>query len=260
MLKPKIEAFTMAEVLVTLGIIGIVAATTLPALTKKYKHKVLEAQFKKSVSIISQVILSTKQELSADKLAEFCTTYDETNNKYMYQKECADTFFKNFRYSSTKRNLFTGGILNIQRYDEKILTYNGRHVVTTDNLQAIGGPIFETALMPDGSFLNLAIIEHRFYIGVDTNGQRGPNQLGHDIFIFTIDKNNDTLSFSSKPQNYSDEELDKGDYEHEYQKARKGNPCNSFSNQKANGIGCAWYALRDECPDESGLSYFECLP
>ena len=259
MLKPKIEAFTMAEVLITLGIIGIVAATTLPALTKKYKHKVLEAQFKKSVSIISQVILSTKQELSAEKLAEFCTTYDETNNKYMYQKECADAFFKNFRYSSTKRNLYTGGILNIQRYDEKILTYNGRHVVTTDNLQAIGGPIFETALMPDGSFLNLAIIEHRFYIGVDTNGQKGPNQLGHDIFLFYLDKNNDILAFR-KPQNLSDEEIENGNYEYEYQEARAGDPCNIHSSQKANGIGCAYYALRDECPDGSGSGYFRCLP
>ena len=34
-------AFTLAEVLITLGIIGVVAAMTLPALVTKYKDKEL---------------------------------------------------------------------------------------------------------------------------------------------------------------------------------------------------------------------------
>ena len=39
------KAFTMAEVLITLGIIGIVAALTIPQLIKNYQHKELEAAF-----------------------------------------------------------------------------------------------------------------------------------------------------------------------------------------------------------------------
>ena len=38
-------AFTLAEVLITLGIIGVVAAITLPTLTTKIKHKELETKF-----------------------------------------------------------------------------------------------------------------------------------------------------------------------------------------------------------------------
>lgn len=44
--------FTLAEVLITLGIIGIVAAMTLPALTAKYEEKVLLTQVKKTYSTI----------------------------------------------------------------------------------------------------------------------------------------------------------------------------------------------------------------
>ena len=43
----KHKAFTMAEVLITLGIIGIVAAMTLPALVAKYQKNVTSNRLKK---------------------------------------------------------------------------------------------------------------------------------------------------------------------------------------------------------------------
>lgn len=49
-------AFTLAEVLITLGIIGVVAALTLPSLIQKYQEQVLENQLKKMYSTISQGI------------------------------------------------------------------------------------------------------------------------------------------------------------------------------------------------------------
>ena len=42
-------AFTLAEVLITLGIIGIVAALTMPALIANYKNKVFATQTKKHI-------------------------------------------------------------------------------------------------------------------------------------------------------------------------------------------------------------------
>ena len=41
-------AFTMAEVLITLGIIGVVVAITLPTLTHNYQNKIIESQLKKA--------------------------------------------------------------------------------------------------------------------------------------------------------------------------------------------------------------------
>lgn len=54
------KAFTIAEVLITLGIIGIVASMTIPQLIKNYQLKVYETAFKKSYSNLSKAYLMTK--------------------------------------------------------------------------------------------------------------------------------------------------------------------------------------------------------
>ena len=50
------KAFTLAEVLITLGIIGIVAAMTLPVLITSNKNKQLETGLKRSYSLIQQAL------------------------------------------------------------------------------------------------------------------------------------------------------------------------------------------------------------
>ena len=56
----KCYAFTLAEVLITLGIIGIVAAMTMPTLISKYKKHVVETKLKYSYSLLSQVVERAK--------------------------------------------------------------------------------------------------------------------------------------------------------------------------------------------------------
>lgn len=55
--KICLPAFTLAEVLITLGIIGIVAAMTLPALVGNWKKKTIEARLKKFYSVANQAII-----------------------------------------------------------------------------------------------------------------------------------------------------------------------------------------------------------
>ena len=61
----KIEtgnAFTLAEVLITLGVIGIVAAMTLPTLIQNYKKHVVETKLSKFYTTINQAVaMSTAQ-------------------------------------------------------------------------------------------------------------------------------------------------------------------------------------------------------
>ena len=54
--KKKKVAFTLAEVLITLGIIGVVAALTLPALMQNYRNHVVEARLKKFYTTFNQAI------------------------------------------------------------------------------------------------------------------------------------------------------------------------------------------------------------
>ena len=58
----KRNAFTLAEVLITLGIIGVVAAMTLPTLIQKYQDKSDYTHLKKIYSQLLQATLSLEQE------------------------------------------------------------------------------------------------------------------------------------------------------------------------------------------------------
>lgn len=51
------DGFTLAEVLITLAIIGIVAAMTLPTVINNTQDKQFKAMFKKQYSALAQAIL-----------------------------------------------------------------------------------------------------------------------------------------------------------------------------------------------------------
>ena len=57
--KNKSLAFTLAEVLITLGIIGVVAALTLPSVIEKHQKKVFATKVKQTYSIISNALVSS---------------------------------------------------------------------------------------------------------------------------------------------------------------------------------------------------------
>ncbi len=50
------KAFTLAEVLITLGIVGVIAAITIPGLMTAYRKKVIETRLVKFYTIINQAI------------------------------------------------------------------------------------------------------------------------------------------------------------------------------------------------------------
>ena len=51
------KAFTLAEILITLGIIGVIAAITIPALINKTKNKELHTAFLKTFSELNQLAI-----------------------------------------------------------------------------------------------------------------------------------------------------------------------------------------------------------
>ena len=56
------QAFTLAEVLITLGIIGVVAAMTMPTLIANHKKKVYATKVKYTYNIVSNALLSSVAE------------------------------------------------------------------------------------------------------------------------------------------------------------------------------------------------------
>ena len=60
--KKTMTGFTLAEVLITLGIIGVVAALTIPALIANHKKTAVETRLKKFYSVMNQAITQSELE------------------------------------------------------------------------------------------------------------------------------------------------------------------------------------------------------
>ena len=79
-------AFTLAEVLITLGIIGVVAALTLPSLITNYRKQIIETRLSKFYTTMNQAVLNSQiengdfrdWELSSEK-----NLYDAYLKKYL---------------------------------------------------------------------------------------------------------------------------------------------------------------------------------
>lgn len=94
----KFDGFTLAEVLITLGIIGVVAALTLPALVQNYRNQVVETRLKKVYSVMNQAIVQSEADNGAKELWDF----DDPDffNKYInpYIKYLKTEIIKSSRY------------------------------------------------------------------------------------------------------------------------------------------------------------------
>lgn len=74
-------AFTLAEVLITLGVIGIVAALTLPALIANYKKSVVETRLAKFYSTMNQAVQRAETDFGDKKdWPEIGSGFEEDEN------------------------------------------------------------------------------------------------------------------------------------------------------------------------------------
>lgn len=258
----KMNAFTLAEVLITLGIIGVVAAMTLPALIQNYNHLVLESQFKKAYSVAQQVVLMAKTESGAGQFAKYCADvsdeyYQDPEHGVAYpnSRQCHELLniaFINKAY--THQN--TSGENVVQRPVEELRTYNNKNTIAESGA---GAEYWTVRRGKDGMYMQFRINESTMWLTIDTNGKNKPNRLGHDIFTFYVDKKKDALTGLKQNNAFTQEELDNMEGE-DWVKDRAGNPCSINSNQKQNGNGCSWYAINDINPDTNQKGYWKNLP
>ena len=254
LVSSKKAAFTLAEILITLGIIGIVAAMTIPTLVSNYQKKVLKTQFTKKYAEISQSVLMAKNETNGN-FKSYCATYNGTS--YPHTSECKAMFDKYFKKIGTCK------------YKEDVLTYDKTRSAYVD----AGVVTFPTGLLADGSCYDIRVNSSQLGFTFDMNGaDKGPNALGHDIFSFHMDDNDYLQPIKMKSYLNEDDyetnlsDCEDGDHSIPYSSPciasieQSGYPCTKNSSQKGNGIGCSWYAMHDVCPDDDTKGYWDCLP
>lgn len=178
LLKP---AFTLAEVLITLGIIGIIAAMTLPSIIQRKQEKVTVNQLKKSYSLLQQVYERMVYEIGSDPRDWGMTGMYEENshiimaNKFVpyfkviqncigkdasfTKKHCVDdsTYASPQNYASVR--IIDGTTLIFRHWTGQCNWKWG----TTKALENVCGEII-----------------------VDLNGPKSPNMLGQDLFAFYL--------------------------------------------------------------------------
>lgn len=220
-LKQK-TAFTLAEVLITLGIIGVVAALTMPALIGNYRKKVLETSFKKSYSVIAQAM----QRLIDDE-----GYIPKAEDFGMYEFDVLlKTYIGSTKYVPNEGESFANWFTAFYRtYNKNSLSGSAQWWFDDGNFVAV-----------DGSFIFVDNSNtDELLIGVDTNGKKAPNLLGHDVFLFRIDHETGALKGYDGSNNRDDE---------------NSKYCDKDSTSGLNGLSCSVEALKN--PDE----YFKNLP
>ena len=222
-------AFTLAEVLITLGIIGVVAAITTPTLINSYRNKTLEAQFKKQYSLIQQALLNMQEQEGAIPNYQNFPGHKFVKTFQNYYSILADC--KNSNCEAMDMEAAGGEYGNLT--SKVYRTYN--------NAVYAGNGLFDDGqfMISDGSFLlfNTSTVTSRIIITVDTNGYHAaPNRWGLDLFTFQIEESSGKLLPMGTDGTYF-----------------IGNFCSVNSSNKMNGLTCAYRALTEN-------NYFKNLP
>lgn len=239
-MKRVSKGFTLSEVLITLGIIGVVAAMTIPTLMTKINHIKLKSQFKEGYAILSQAV----------KLAnDDGWSLSSAKNDYERYK-LSQEFLKYFKgatvcnYEENNSNLCIGrkednnGTVTVTNKDYKYTNYakNTEYIQTSmfDDLQFF---------LPNNM---LIIVDYNDWKGtpitIDINGKGSkPNALGHDVFMFVLKESEKSGGYELVPMGTPETYLSKTNY------------CSKTSKDPRNGLACTYYAVQDE-------TYFDKLP
>ena len=188
------KGFTLAEVLIVLGIVGVVAAMTLPSLYNHFKKIELHTRFNKTYSVVNQALKLTMGDLGLTSSSDFSIYWNQDKDK---QNE---TFVEINKIWDSK---FAGATL-VDKQD-----FSRKRVYMHDfwgNLWPYANSWPVNATFPDKNYLILpdgAMVSRLGYDGnvayqsslalvifFDTNGPyKGPNRIGYDMFYYYGDGN-----------------------------------------------------------------------
>lgn len=177
------KAFTLAEILITLGVIGIVAAMTIPGLITKYKNLRTEAVLKEDFSILQQMMISANDD-GAIKLPE-----SHQANNIDYIKSWFQTYFlpyiKVARVCYDETGCWNANVKTLNGIKHTSFT-TGCGLKTVSFILNNGSYICmddydSTSMYNTYGIKTTATITYIFMI--DTNGDKQPNTIGKDIYI-----------------------------------------------------------------------------
>lgn len=179
-MKDRKTGFTLAEVLITLGIIGVVAAMTMPTLIQKQQEKVTVNQLKKVYTTLAQTITLAQSDYGSPESWDWG---DSANKEDTYQvlKKYFVPYMKVTRLCRKGegcvpdvmyRRLNGTDHANYKNENPAIILHDGTLI------------FMWVGVYSDGSVNSSAQV--LCYLFVDLNGSHLPNQFGRDTFMFAV--------------------------------------------------------------------------
>lgn len=188
-MKNKNRAFTLAEVLITLGIIGIIAAMTLPSIIASYRRKVVVLRLKRTYSVLSQAFERSKADYG-DPSGWELSGYNESIDNYRIITEKFVKFYLVPYLAKIKETKYAAWKDYGYKYIKIFSDWSNEQNLNRDG---------QMLALNDGTILQVSIATHNYgteedrddrIIGImiwaDVNGLQMPNEAGKDIFAFRI--------------------------------------------------------------------------
>ena len=204
--------FTLAEVLITLGIIGVVAALTIPVILSKIEDRQNIARWKKAYSVVNNVF----NEVRAEGI-ELCATHSRYNpvqcsngnpnpelDSGYYNPEFVSSFISKLKVldhcsGSSYANSYPPACIawqdtyvwgHNQGYDplgatpdNRFYNVNGHKMPYRVGKLRIYNLSVQMILLSDGSVIYMGGLWGGPWIIIDVNGyKKGPNMVGKDLF------------------------------------------------------------------------------
>lgn len=185
-MKKQNIGFTLAEVLITLMIVGVVASLTIPAVLNNTNKVEYVTQLKKSYSAFSQAFIQLKAENGGSIVPVFAddTTLSGGNGNAL------NDFLTKMSYTKNCGNLI--GCLHLK----SIYNMDG----TKKGFTLDSNNFAEKAILADGTMVQLQVRSEDCTtdwgqgpltkicgeITLDLNGEKAPNKLGRDIFYLYV--------------------------------------------------------------------------
>lgn len=185
MKKESKIAFTLAEVLITLGIIGVVAAMTIPSLIQSYKEKATVTAVKQSYSIFAQALKMVAQDYPNLQDLTDSNLSPKENSQIMFNE--ISKHIKKIKSCDIDNACMPSLYININ--DQPTEAWDKAGNIQTGVLA--NGTSFWILNLPQNDIENST---YSGQIGIDINGNKRPNKFGVDFFWFTFNKNGELFA------------------------------------------------------------------
>ena len=189
----KKRGFTLAEVLITMGIVGIIAALTTPTLISSVRNQSNAAQLSSTVSNLENAFTSLVVGEGTDDITEteLWSYWDDADG---FAGEIGK-YLKVISYDSAESGIpsgYTKGVKSISGAAlESIPGISGSYISLTLPSGAVAyiaedGTVKSTEEEDSVKAAGGALYSSPAYITVDVNGIDAPNMVGRDLFCFIL--------------------------------------------------------------------------